>query len=96
MTDDSIQIAAGDGLTANRVARNWRRNGLKRLNPRPEMVWARKPRTYNIWYAAALTVRDSGRRAARTTKLQKKAPNKLKSLDAELKSAPRSTRAHGE
>jgi hypothetical protein len=26
------------------VARRWRRNGLKRLNPRPEMVWARKPR----------------------------------------------------
>ena len=53
------------------------------------MVWARKPRTYKIWYAAArLTVRDSGRRAARVTKLQKKAPNDLKSLDAELKSAP--------
>jgi hypothetical protein len=53
------------------------------------MVWARKPRTYKIWYAAArLTVRDSGRRTARVTKLQKKAPNDLKSLDAELKSAP--------
>ena len=26
------------------LARKWRRNGLKRLNPRPEMVWARKPR----------------------------------------------------
>jgi hypothetical protein len=32
------------------VARKWRRNGLKRLNPRPEMVWATKPRTHNIWY----------------------------------------------
>ena len=51
------------------------------------MVWARKPRTYKMWYAAALTVRDSGRRAARTTKLQKKAPKVLKSFDAKLKSA---------
>jgi hypothetical protein len=34
---------------------------LKRLNPRPEVVWARKPRTYKIWYTGArLTVRDSG------------------------------------
>ena len=32
------------------VARKWRRNGLKRLNPRPEMVWARKPRTHKMWY----------------------------------------------
>ena len=32
----------------NEVARKWRRNDLKRLNPRPEMVWARKPRTHNI------------------------------------------------
>jgi hypothetical protein len=53
------------------------------------MVGARKPRTYKIWYAAArLTVRDSGRRAARVTWLHKKSPNDLKSLDAELKSAP--------
>ena len=44
-----------------RPARKWRRNGLKRLNPRPEMVWARKPRTHKIWYTGArLTVRDSG------------------------------------
>src|ERR1700679_1951234 len=27
------------------AARKWRRNRLKRLNPRPETVWARKPRT---------------------------------------------------
>jgi hypothetical protein len=31
------------------VARKWRRNALKRLNPRPEMVWVGTPRTYNIW-----------------------------------------------
>ena len=34
-----------------RSARKWRRNGLKRSNPRPEMVWPRKPRTPKIWYA---------------------------------------------
>src|SRR5271168_718335 len=27
-------------------ARKWRRKGLKRLNPRPEMVVSRKPRTH--------------------------------------------------
>jgi len=35
------------------VARKWRRNALKRLNPRPEMVWAGTPRTYNIWCTGA-------------------------------------------
>src|SRR5271156_348001 len=45
-------------LTQNGVAGKWCRNGLKRLNPRPEMVWARKPRTHNIWYPGArLTAR---------------------------------------
>ena len=125
-------------------ARKWRRNGLKRLNPRPRMVWSRKPRSHNIWYTGArLTVRSgeivseprlrpaatvhefeaqegrweifrlatpwnrskpenesrrrlrlSGhglriRRARRPREktLQKKAPNVLKSHDAELKSA---------
>ena len=75
-----------------RPARKWRRKDLKRLNPGREMVWARTPRTHNIWYKGArLTARDSGCRAARTTKSQsgqKKAPEALKSLDAELKSAP--------
>ena len=37
----------------NGVARKWRRNGLKRLNQRPEMVWPRKPRTYKMWYTGA-------------------------------------------
>jgi hypothetical protein len=46
---------------ADGLARKWRRNALKRLNPRPEMVWARKPRTYNIWYTGArLTEGGSG------------------------------------
>ena len=54
-------IAAREGLTAkNGVARKWRRNDLKRLNPRPEMVWARKPRTHKMWYTGALTVRSYG------------------------------------
>ena len=44
-------------------ARKWRRNGLKRLNPGPEMVVCREPLTHNIWYTGAqLTVRDSGGR----------------------------------
>jgi hypothetical protein len=48
------------------------------------MVWARKPRTYNIWYMGAQLAG-----AARELQSgQKKAPNALKSLDAELKSAP--------
>src|SRR5271170_6200089 len=40
-------------------ARKWRHNSLKRLNPRPEMVWSWKPRSHNIWYTGAwLTVRS--------------------------------------
>jgi len=35
-------------LIAARVARKWRRKGLKRLNPGSEMVVGRKPRTYKI------------------------------------------------
>jgi hypothetical protein len=72
------------GGRQDRVAGKWRRNALNRLNPRRKMVWARQPRTYKIWYTGArLMGGNSG-----VTKLQKKAPNALKSLDAELKSAP--------
>ena len=54
-------IAARDGWQQNGVAGKWRRNGLKRLNPRPEMVWSPKPRTHKIWYTAARpAVRRSG------------------------------------
>ncbi len=35
-------------------AREWRRKGLKRLNPRPEMVWPRNPGPPNIWYKSAI------------------------------------------
>ena len=44
-------IAAREKLTAGRsspFAGKWRRNELKTLNPRREMVWPRKPRSHNI------------------------------------------------
>jgi len=41
-------IASREGLRAEmRVAGKWRRKGLKRLNPRPEMVWPRQPQSHN-------------------------------------------------
>jgi hypothetical protein len=52
--------------------------GLKRLNPRPEMAWARKPRTHKMWLHGHAVDRQS-------CKVQKKAPNALESFDAELK-----------
>jgi hypothetical protein len=42
-----VGIAAPE---ADGVARKWHRKLLKRLNPRPEMVWPRNPRTHKIWY----------------------------------------------
>ena len=43
----------------NGVARKWRRNGLKTLNQRPEMVASRKPRSHKMWYTGVgLTVRS--------------------------------------
>jgi hypothetical protein len=35
-------------------------NGLKRLNPGSEMVWARKPRTHKMWCTGRLTAQDVG------------------------------------
>src|SRR5277367_2190336 len=88
-------IAARGARRQNGVASKWRRKGLKRLNPRPEMVVARKPRGHKIWYAGArLTVRDSGKND-KAAELQKKVPNALKSPDAELKSAPSHTGPRG-
>ena len=52
----------------NRVAGKWRRNGLKRLNPRREMVWSRKPRSHKIWYTGRAADRALRLRAARTRK----------------------------
>ena len=75
------------------VARKWRRNGLKRLNPRPEMVVARKPGSHNIWYTGArLTVR-SGREPQERCRIRCAGPEgnfpprkALKSLETELES----------
>ncbi len=41
-------MAARNGLTAKWDARKWRCKGLKRLIPRPEMVWARKRLTHKV------------------------------------------------
>jgi hypothetical protein len=72
----------------NGVAGKWRRNRLKSLNPRPEMVWSRKPRSHKIWYTAATADRALRLRAAglpRLTNSTRKgnfAPrNPLKSLE---------------
>jgi hypothetical protein len=62
---------------------------LEKIESAPGNGWARKPRTHRIWYTGAgwpCALRLTGRRERR--KLQKKAPSALKSLDAELKSAP--------
>src|SRR5277367_1390694 len=59
---------AGGAARQNGVAGKWRRNGLKRLNPGPEMVGARKPRTHKIWYTGAVTATAGG--AAGMTKLR--------------------------
>jgi len=56
-----VSVAGIAARETDGVARKWRRNGLKRLNPRPEMVWPRKLRTHKMWYTGArLTVRGSG------------------------------------
>jgi hypothetical protein len=58
---ERVVAVPGGTRWQNGVARKWRRNGLKRLNPRPEMVWARKPRTHKMWYPGRrLTVRGFG------------------------------------
>jgi hypothetical protein len=45
------EIPHGSRRTSpSRLARKWRRKGLKRLNPRSEMVWPRKHLTPKIWY----------------------------------------------
>jgi hypothetical protein len=46
-------MGAREGLTAKGAhpeSRNWRRNSLKRLNLRPELVWAWQPGSPKIWY----------------------------------------------
>ena len=53
------EIAPWLGPTSPKRARKWRRKGLKRLNPRPEMVWPQKRRTHKIWYNGATAPRRS-------------------------------------
>ncbi len=56
-----VSVAGIAAREADEVARKWRRNGLIRLNPRPEMVWPRKLLTHKMWYTGArLTVLGSG------------------------------------
>jgi hypothetical protein len=60
------------------------------------MVWSQKPRSHNIWYTGRTADRALRSKSCenaevendQVAKLQKNAPNDLKSLDAELKSAP--------
>src|ERR1700719_1035819 len=48
---------------AGGLAREWRRNGLKRLNPRPKMVWSGRPPSHYIWYSGARpTARSDGQK----------------------------------
>jgi hypothetical protein len=42
-------IAAREGLTAKRSRPEMAPQQLEKLNPRPEMVWARRPRTHKMW-----------------------------------------------
>ena len=77
----------------NGVARKWRRNGLKRLNPLPEMVWARKPGSHNIWYTGARLTMRSGREPQERCRIRRAGPEgnfppckALKSLETEKES----------
>ena len=63
-------IAARERLRKNGVAGKWRHKRLKRLDPRREMVWSRKPGTYKIWYTGARLTGAFRLRSARMAKLQ--------------------------
>jgi len=53
-------IAAREDPTAKRSRPEMAPQRLEKIKPRPEMVWARKPRTHKIWYPGGrLTVRGS-------------------------------------
>ena len=70
-----------------RATRKWQRNGLKRLNPRPE-IDGLEASNHKMWYRT----RADRARLRRTSRendkfAPKKAPKVLQSLDAELKSA---------
>lgn len=51
-----IAASAPDGKTrccVGALVRKMRREGLKRLIPRPKIVWSRTPGTYKIWHPGA-------------------------------------------
>jgi hypothetical protein len=52
--------AAHQAKAKRETAGEWRRNALKRLNLRPEMVVSRKSEPTRSGTLAGLTVRDSG------------------------------------
>src|SRR5271169_6832610 len=74
LASESVRSRSTNSLPRrqNGVARKWRRNRLKRLNPRPEMVWSRRPRSHKIWYTAATADRALRLRAARPPKLTRR------------------------
>jgi hypothetical protein len=75
-TNEEVGIAAREagGKRSRPSPRKWRRNGLKRLNQRPEMVWPRKRRTHQIWYTGArLTVRKKDKAGVKPS-----APHKMR------------------
>ena len=82
----------------NGVARKWRRNGLKRLNPRPGNGMGSEASYHKIWYTGAVTATWLGsRRNNKVTKLQKKALKALKMVTCktEIGSALRRSRSPG-
>src|SRR5271169_3554951 len=69
--DKDRRIAPGPIPPISGQSRKWRRNGLKRLNLRPEMVWPRERRTHKIWYRGArLTVRKNDNVGRKSSGLQ--------------------------
>jgi hypothetical protein len=84
-------IAAREADGKPGVARKWRRNDLKTLNQRPEMVWPRRRRTHKIWYRGArLTVRKNdkvGRKLSALRNLENSASPRAESMAAEFVAA---------
>jgi hypothetical protein len=95
IVDLSSRGASVAGIAAREadggVARKWRHNLLKRLNPRPEMVWPRRRRTHKIWYRGArLTVRKNdkvGRKLSALRNLENSASPRAESMAAEFVAA---------
>jgi hypothetical protein len=80
--------AAHQAKAKRETAGEWRRNALKRLSLRSEMVVSRKSRTYKIWYTGGADRARLRLTNREKDKVAEKGALALKSLDAELKSAP--------